>query len=231
MTIPFTYLIVHKTTNKAYYGVRYAQGCDPVDLWTTYFTSSNRVKKLIETYGKDSFDVQVRKTFVDNISAVAWEQKVLSKLDLKNGIWLNTMVNTNLFIVTSETMKENWKHQSYIDAQIYSQTVAWSNTELRQVHSHIMKSKWTDERRTKASEATTMQWKNTDRIVVGKKISQTRIDRNIKPVGYERTDDIRLKMSLSAKRKKKITCSCGKTVDVSNYGRWHKNCPLFFTIL
>ena len=57
-----------------------------------------------------------------------------------------------------------------------------------------------------------------------KKIAQTRKDRNIKPVGYERTDEIKLKMSNSAKNKRKILCSCGKTVDLSNHARWHKNC-------
>ena len=57
-----------------------------------------------------------------------------------------------------------------------------------------------------------------------KKIAQTRKDRNIKPVGYERTDEIKLKMSNSAKNKRKILCSCGKTIDLSNHARWHKNC-------
>ena len=57
-----------------------------------------------------------------------------------------------------------------------------------------------------------------------KKISETRIKRNIKPVVYERTEDIKHRMSESAKNRKKITCSCGKTVDISNHARWHKNC-------
>jgi hypothetical protein len=56
------------------------------------------------------------------------------------------------------------------------------------------------------------------------KISETRKMRNIKPKQYERTSEMRQKMSESSKNRAKIICSCGKTVDVSNHGRWHKNC-------
>jgi len=56
------------------------------------------------------------------------------------------------------------------------------------------------------------------------KISKTRKMRNIKPKQYKRTSEIRQKMSESSKNRAKIICSCGKTVDVSNHGRWHKNC-------
>ena len=45
--IPFTYLIKHIPTNRYYYGSRYGKECHPKDLWTTYFTSSKKVKALI----------------------------------------------------------------------------------------------------------------------------------------------------------------------------------------
>ena len=53
-TIPYTYLLTHVQTGKKYYGVRFAKGCNPSDLFITYFTSSKYVKSLIEEYGIES---------------------------------------------------------------------------------------------------------------------------------------------------------------------------------
>jgi len=39
-TIPYTYKLIFKPTGQYYYGVRYAKGCQPSDLWDKYFTSS-----------------------------------------------------------------------------------------------------------------------------------------------------------------------------------------------
>lgn len=87
---PFTYYLYHPETKMHYYGVRYKRGCEVSDIWTTYFTSSKKVKALIEVYGKDSFEVEVRKTF-DSVSAARrWETKVLRRLKVeKKKHWLN----------------------------------------------------------------------------------------------------------------------------------------------
>jgi hypothetical protein len=77
---PFTYLIKHLPTGKVYYGLRYAKKCQPLDLWTTYFTSSSDVKKMIEQDGKDSFLFEVRKTFEDPKKAIEWEKRVLRRM-------------------------------------------------------------------------------------------------------------------------------------------------------
>lgn len=88
--IPYTYLIKFKPTGQVYYGVRYAKGCVPDDLWKTYFTSSKVVKSLIEEYGIDAFDYEVRKTFENGDSARAWEKRVLKTLNVVNDDrWLN----------------------------------------------------------------------------------------------------------------------------------------------
>lgn len=64
--IPYVYIIKNKSTNLKYLGVRYANGCDPSDLWVTYFTSSKLVHKLIETFGKDDFYVKILHIFPNN---------------------------------------------------------------------------------------------------------------------------------------------------------------------
>lgn len=90
MTIPYTYFLLNRVTGEKYYGVRYANNCNPNELWVTYFSSSKYVKALIEKYGKDSFDYEIRKTFSSAVEARNWEERVLRKLDiLNNDIWLN----------------------------------------------------------------------------------------------------------------------------------------------
>lgn len=87
---PYTYHLYNKITEQHYYGVRYGKGCHPSDLWVTYFSSSVHVKRLIEEYGKDSFDVEVRKTFISADAALTWEQRVLRRLKVTQRLdWLN----------------------------------------------------------------------------------------------------------------------------------------------
>ena len=86
---PYTYLIGWSNHNKWYYGVRYAQNCNPQDLWDTYFTSSKHVKKFREECGEPDV-IQIRKIFVTKDSAILWEEKVLQKMNVRNNDkWLN----------------------------------------------------------------------------------------------------------------------------------------------
>lgn len=95
MTTYFTYRIRNKTTNQHYYGARWKPGCSPKDLWSTYFTSSNKVHALIEKYGIDDFDIEIRKTFTTEQQCRSWEMKVLHRLNVQNNNkWLNIALNT-----------------------------------------------------------------------------------------------------------------------------------------
>lgn len=90
MTVYYTYYIFNTITNQHYYGARWADGCHPNDLWSTYFTSSKKVKELIERYGVESFIVQIRKTFTDETSCREWERRVLTRLKIKSRPeWIN----------------------------------------------------------------------------------------------------------------------------------------------
>src|SRR5271157_105028 len=81
MNTPYTYFLRCKPTGEKYYGVRYARGCDPADLWKTYFSSSRQVFQRIQQYGKDGFEFEVRKIFATAALAQSWEEKVLRRLD------------------------------------------------------------------------------------------------------------------------------------------------------
>jgi hypothetical protein len=82
MTIPYTYLLKHIPTGKFYYGCRFAEGCHPTEFWKSYKTSSKYVKELVEQYGENTFEYEIRKTFTDKQSARNWETKVLKKMNV-----------------------------------------------------------------------------------------------------------------------------------------------------
>ena len=77
---PYTYLIGWTAHRKFYYGVRYAKGCHPSDLWQSYFTSSRFVKKLREEVGEPDV-IEVRKTFASAEEARDWEHRVLKRIN------------------------------------------------------------------------------------------------------------------------------------------------------
>jgi hypothetical protein len=80
MTIPFTYRVTHIPSGTWYYGVRYAEGCHPNDLFISYFTSSARISKLLSEDGPDAFTTEIRRTFQSKEAAIKWEHRVLRKI-------------------------------------------------------------------------------------------------------------------------------------------------------
>lgn len=91
--MPYTYVLKHLPTNKRYYGVRYANGCDPSELMTTYFTSSKEVKRLAKEDPRQ-FEYSIRRQFTERTAAIAWESKVLRRLRAKDSrFWFNKTDN------------------------------------------------------------------------------------------------------------------------------------------
>ena len=92
--VAYTYLLTHKITLEKYYGVRH-QGISEShtpqdDLGIIYFSSSDRVHELIDRYGPDSFDYEIRKTFTNIDQARDWEHKALRRLKvIIRSDWLN----------------------------------------------------------------------------------------------------------------------------------------------
>lgn len=79
ITIPFTYRIICPD-GRYYYGVRYAKGCSPDDLWTTYFTSSKVIKELLKTTDPKDFKYEIRKIFQLAEDALIYERRVLKRI-------------------------------------------------------------------------------------------------------------------------------------------------------
>jgi len=78
--IPYVYFIKHIPTGLKYIGAEYGKSkkiANPDNLWTTYFTSSKLVKKLIGEYGANSFKIKILKQFDNPTDALMFEQKLL----------------------------------------------------------------------------------------------------------------------------------------------------------
>jgi hypothetical protein len=110
MSTPYTYLLKHVPTNTFYYGCRYAAGCNPLDFWVKYTTSSKKVKELIKRYGKDSFTFEIRKTFRDIDECRVWESKVLRRLKVvSRSDFINMADNISISIEAANRGRRNWK--------------------------------------------------------------------------------------------------------------------------
>ena len=76
---PYTYLVGWSEHSIYYYGVRYANGCSPEDLWEEYFTSSKVVSEKRSALGEPDV-VQIRKRFKTKSQAQKWEETVLRRM-------------------------------------------------------------------------------------------------------------------------------------------------------
>jgi hypothetical protein len=116
---PYTYLIRHIPTNTHYYGVRWKnvrlKKTPEEDLWVTYFTRSKKVQSLINEYGKDSFEFEIRKKFQTIDQARLWETKVLKRMRVLDNpqIWLNRTNNISILNESHPrgTFGKKWKNQ------------------------------------------------------------------------------------------------------------------------
>lgn len=89
---PYTYFVLHIPTGKKYYGSKYGKDSNPDRFWKSggYFTSSTKIKDLLQEYGADSFRAEVRKVFDTPDQALNYEYRFLNKVDALNKVeWLN----------------------------------------------------------------------------------------------------------------------------------------------
>jgi hypothetical protein len=120
---PYTYLIGWSTQHKYYYGVRYAKGCHPSELWETYRTSSRYVKEFAERYG-DPDVIQIRKTFTNINSARHWERRVLRRI---NAVYRDDFLNRtdNIAILADpQKLSEALKGKKKSDAHCNAMSIA-----------------------------------------------------------------------------------------------------------
>lgn len=121
MSVPYTYFLYHKPTGFKYYGVKFSKRANPELFWVPggYYSSSVKVKALINQYGADSFRAEVRKTFASAEEAVRYEYRFLIKVNaVTKSDWLNQCAISDKFYCmmgdearkkASERMKKQMK--------------------------------------------------------------------------------------------------------------------------
>lgn len=83
---PYTYLIGWSNQNKWYYGAETSSRskvANPNNLWNTYFTSSQHVKRFAAYHGAPDI-IQIRKIFETKEQTLEWEHKVLRRIKAAN---------------------------------------------------------------------------------------------------------------------------------------------------
>lgn len=230
-TIPYTYLIGWPEYNLWYYGVRYANGCCPTDLWNPYTTSSKHVADTVKQYGIPPVRL-IRKTFKDPLSARVWESRVLKRMNVvKDFRWLNK-TDTQVFepqygdknpmrdpSVVSARSGEN-HHNKKIENRIKISDSHKSkgdshhtkSTEFRRKMSEIISSLGEDHPMRKSSKI--------DHPMKSSKNRSKARENNTGP-----------KNPMFGKTHKKLYCShCCKQISVNTYSRWHgEKCKEKFT--
>jgi hypothetical protein len=112
---PYVYLIGWSKHNLWYYGASYANSknktAHPSQLWKSYFTSSNNVKKYREMYGEPNI-IEIRKTFDSAQKCIEWETKVLKKLNvLHESKWINGNIAGAIFMTDDMKKRIGEKHK------------------------------------------------------------------------------------------------------------------------
>lgn len=231
MTIPFAYVITQISTGIRYYGIKFAQGCQPKDLGITYFSSSRIVQTLIKEEGLENFKFDVRKVFENREQAIAWETKFLTKINAaKSTMWFNRHNGTLTFYRSlgykcSESTKQNMRKPK-------------SKEHVEKLKKHLDEKrvipKWNDER--KLSHSENMKGKNNYNYgkpnhpgaLALNQSSEKRKNKTLEEIyGSEKAKEIRIKSGNSRGKKKKlieVTCPyCSKCGKGPNMTRYHFN--------
>lgn len=202
-SIPYTYKLIFKPTGQYYYGVRYAKGCDPTDLWDKYFTSSKHIHKLIKKYGLNSFIIKITKTFSNKIEAVNHEYSVLNRVNAaKNGKFINKTnciappSNDGLIVI----------HHLILDFETFHDP------------NLPIPTGWV--------KGVSLKHKKTQSLIRKGKPAHNK-GKKAKPTG-PCTEERKISISESRKLTPKLTCEhCGKQCDGGNFKRFHgDNCKL-----
>lgn len=133
--IPFTYIIGWSKHKRFYYGAKYAQGCQPKDLWESYFTSSEYVKSFREEHGEPDI-IKIHRIFSDKDSCVSFENEYLTKIDAKNHIlFLNNHNSSKGFDAGGKVSVKDKEGNTY---QVSTKDSRYISGELTSIHKDMI---------------------------------------------------------------------------------------------
>ncbi len=121
--MPYTYIIGWRKHDKFYYGVRYAKGCSPEDLWVDYFTSSRIVERFRKQHGEPDL-VRVHKLFDQEMPARLYEERFLCRVKAASSSrWLNQHNGGKNFCLDFHTDETKLKMKGRIP---WNRGIPWS---------------------------------------------------------------------------------------------------------
>ena len=215
---PYTYLIRWTKLDISYYGVRYAQDCDPSDLWNPYKTSSPIVKVFVQENDEPDI-IQVRKTFTTKESARLWEHRVLKRMKVGGNLkWLNNSSTMAPPIHFGDT-----HHNKHPNAR--ARQSALMKTEFNPMKRPEVALKLKGDNNG-AKQAQTREKQRQNQLALGDKHHTKR------PEERARRSE-KLKKRWETFQFKKIECPyCKKLISENNYKRYHgENCKSKLTSL
>lgn len=209
ITTPYTYLIGWSVYNKWYYGVRYAKNCHPSDLFTSYFTSSEKVKDFIKNNGLPDI-IQIRKTFSNLHKARDWEKKVLEKMNVvESNMWLNQTSNKSIILTNLMLEKRKQTNLRKYGRECYNKGI----TPDKETREKMRKSAQKRQQEGRGSDLTNFCNSSKGKIYIKNDKHEIRIFPELlnQYPGYE------------IGRFKHQCKICGSYVDISNMGKYHKH--------
>lgn len=192
--VPYTYLLTHRPSGKRYYGVRYAKGCDPSDLWVTYFSSSKEVKKL----NPKDFDIEIRRTFSTREEALSWEQRVLWKMKVWNRPdWFNKTAPRNFGFFGTHTEESKRKISEAGRGRVFSK-------ETREKMSRKAKARggFSIKAIERAAEVNRSRVRSPEELVRRKHTPETKARIGKMQVGRKHSEETKRKMAESQQRRR-----------------------------
>jgi hypothetical protein len=248
-TIPFTYLLGWTEHDMWYYGVKYAEGCSPDDLWTTYYTSSTYVKDFRAIYGEPDI-IKIRKIFKSQKSAIDWEDGVIRRGRLyEDSRYLNKAYSGSIFYddVVRKKMSDHAKlprSQDFKNARSKSMLKSWRDG----VYDN--RPEMTDEHKLNMSKVLKEKYQNTQHHCSGNKLSEehkkniskgvqsstkyqtakeqkkfVRIGKDNGMYNKNQSDESKNKIREKALARPKLPCpKCGVLATKQVLARYHKEC-------
>jgi hypothetical protein len=223
---PYTYLVKHKATGKAYYGSRCKNftklNRTPADdFWNHYTTSSENINNIINTEGRDAFDYEIRRTFDTVEEMSSWETRVLTRSRVleKQDIWLNGNVAGKKILTEAGAKKISDTHKDKPKSEEHRNKIKKSNIGKNKGR------KQTDDHRRKNSEANS----GVNNPMYGpctkeraENISKAKKGKPAKNKGTAMTEEQKQKIrDTKEKNKVLLTCEvCGKTMQEANFKQY-----------
>ena len=149
---PFFYVITHIPTGKRYAGSKTSKGCHPSQLWSTYFSSSKVIERLISEEGKEAFTFEIRAIFDCPKKCRAYECRFLKRIHAStNSSWFNLSEGSLTFSTDGKTIGPYSEDQcKNISLSLLGKPKSASHCDaLSKSHFGIKQSKETCEKRSK----------------------------------------------------------------------------------